>query len=120
MTPTLAGPSLSPHCHDTTAEFPDQPTVPTQVSVGVSRPQPEVQDSGTDFNPPPAVSEPEPVMQTPEPVIQTPESVIQTPEPVIQTPEPVKTNPQVPVRRSIRSNAGKPPSKYSPSIFDLS
>ena len=42
------------------------------------------------------------------------------PEPVIQISEPGETYSQVPLRRSIRSNAGKPPAKYSPHMFDLS
>ena len=105
VTPTMPGPIPSPPCHGTTTESPEPPTAPIQVPVGLPQPQPEMKDNETNNK-----TNPDPVLPGSEP----------EQEPVMQTPEPEETHSQGPLRRSARGNAGKPPSKYSPSIFDLS
>ena len=113
MTSTLPGPTPSTHCHDTPAESQDTPTVSRQVPVEPSQPMyagslPQPTYEGRDSE---ANGRNDPVQPVNEP----------EPEPVTQVSEPEQTTQsQVPLRRSVRANAGKPPARYSPSVFDLS
>ena len=129
VTSTLPGPTPSTHCHDTPAESQDTPTVSRQVPVEPSQPMyagnlpqpmyagslPQPMYEGRDSE---ANGRNDPVQLVNEP---EPEPVTQMPEPVTQISEPDQTtHSQVPLRRSVRANAGKPPARYSPSVFDLS
>ena len=113
MTSTLPGPTPSTHCHDTPAESHGTPTVARQVPVEPSQPMyagslPQPTYEGRDSE---ANGRKDPVQPVNEP----------EPEPVTQVSEPEQTTQsQVPLRRSVRANAGKPPARYSPSVFDLS